>query len=77
MNTAEMIQNRVEEMCTHILFDYNGKACGIDPFSRSEIDIWYGDKGYTAKNITEVMTYPLFDGKPLVEIAEDIEDLEL
>lgn len=77
MNNAKLIQARLMEMCTHILFDYNKEHCGIDPLSKNEIDMWYGSKYYTAESIHDAMIYPLFDGKSITEIAEKVENLEL
>lgn len=77
MTKANLIKNRMCEMCTHIIFDYNNLPCGIDPLSKSRIDMWYGDKCYTAKSFDEAMEYPLFDGKSLKYIADKVENLEL
>lgn len=75
---ADDIKARLDEMATHILFDYNGKECGIDPLEYNKrYDVWYGESDYTAKSVDEVMAVPLFDGKCLNEIADKIENLEL
>ena len=54
-------------------FDYNGKNCGIDPFSDTEIDMWYGEKIETFGNVHDVFHSPFFDGKSLTEIFPDID----
>lgn len=77
MNTSKQIYNRLLEMCTHILFDYNGHNCGIDPLSKTTIDMWYGDIACTVSSVDEAMNYPLFNGKTINEISEDIKNLEL
>ena len=64
-------------MCTHILFEYNDKNCGLDPLARDEIDMWYGECCYTAKSFDEAMDYPLFDGKSLNQIADEVKNIEL
>lgn len=69
MNAAEL-RERIDSLCTHILFDYNEKDCGVDPFSHSEYDMWYGDKLETFTSIDDVMKTPFFDGKSLEDIAE-------
>ncbi len=28
--TAKDLKDRIESLCTHVLFDYNGKACGVE-----------------------------------------------
>lgn len=75
MNAAEL-KERIDSLCTHVLFDYNGRACGVDPFSHTEYDIWYGEKSATLHSIDEVMNMPFFDGKALKEIVGDIEHLD-
>lgn len=37
--TAKKIRDRIESLCTHVLFDYNGKACGVDPFDVGHFDM--------------------------------------
>lgn len=70
--SAEKIKARLDEMASHITFEYNGKACGVDPLSRTHYEMWYGDMGMVAKSLDEVMTTPFYDGKSLEEIAEEI-----
>lgn len=70
--TADEIRSRINEMCSHFTFEYNGKDCGVDPLSRTRFDMWYGDIQYTAKNIDEVMNTSIFEGKSLSEIPNDI-----
>lgn len=61
---------------SYIGFEYNGFNCGIDPFSSSHFDMWYGDEYYKAGSIDEVMSYPLFDGRSLTEIYYEISNLD-
>ena len=74
MTNIEMLRRMVEANVTHILFEYNGKDCGIDPFAPNDIDIWCGDKAKSCTSVDEVMNEPLFDGKSLNEIADEIAD---
>ena len=69
---AEVLRDRIDEMCTHILFEFNGKDCGIDPLSKEHIDMWCGQLMMTAKGIDEAMAAPFFDGKSLRELAGTI-----
>lgn len=71
------IKQRLSEMCTHILFNYNGVQCGIDHISPTRFDMWYGDKVYEAKNIESVMNAAIFNGKTLGEIIGNVHNLEL
>jgi hypothetical protein len=73
MTIAEKIREKLEEMQSHILFDYNNESCGIDPLSRSHFDMWYGDESYTVSSIDEVMSTPVFGGKALENIADEID----
>lgn len=75
MNITDL-KERIDSLCTHVLFEYNGKNCGVDPFSHEEYDMWYGDKEITVTSIEEVMETPLFDGKSLNEIFDNIINLE-
>ena len=77
MTTREELKDRISSLCTHVLFDYNGKNCGVDPIRKDHFDMWYGDECIEAHSIDEVMTTPLFDGKSLNEIVNRIYDVEL
>ena len=76
MNMSDKIKNRINEICSHFTFEYNGKPCGVDPYSKNDFDMWCGDSEFCAKSIDEVMDYPLFNGKSLTEIADDIEIID-
>ena len=69
-------RKRVESFISYIGFRYNGVDCGIDPFNANHFDMWYGDEYYKAESIDAVMNYPLFSGKSITEIFDNISDLE-
>ena len=71
------LKDRIAEIVTQITFTYNGKSCGVDPMSSTEIDMWYGDDFVTVGSIEEVMNTKLFDNKSLTDIFDDIDDLEM
>lgn len=73
MTVADKIKNRISECCTHFAFDYNGKSCGVDPFSGNKFDMWCGDKCVTVDNIEKVMNDNFFDGLSLAKIANKID----
>lgn len=75
--TAAYLRYRINSLIKHVLFDYKGIPCGVDPFSHKEFDVWYGDKAETMTSIDDVMNKPFFDGKSLTEIVPEIENLEL
>jgi hypothetical protein len=62
----------LEELVSHFLFEYNGKNCGIDPISRNEYHLWYGDHSKIVYSIEEVAQSRIWDGNILSEIFEDI-----
>ena len=70
---AEKVKDRIAELCTHFLFEYNGIYCGVDPFNKNKFEMWYDKDFHVAKSIDEVMTHPMFDGKSLEEICDKID----
>lgn len=74
--TAKEIRDRINSLCTHVLFDYNGKDCGVDPFNANRFDMWYGEHCMEVHSIDEVMQTPFFDGKALQDIADQINNFE-
>ncbi len=70
--TATEIKNRINALCSHFTFEYNGKACGIDPISHTRFEMWCGDDTFIAKSIDEVMDTSIFDGKALKDIPQNI-----
>lgn len=74
--TADEWRAEIDSLVSHILFSYHGKDCGVDPINRQHIDVWCGKDAITAKSVDEAMTYPLFEGKGLAEIVDEITDIE-
>ena len=74
--TAIELRDRIKSLCTHVLFDYNGKECGVDPFNAKHSDMWYGDTFMEAHSIDEVMKTPFFGGKALEDIVDQLENVE-
>lgn len=66
------IKNRICEIASHFTFTYNGKNCGVDPFSTDKFEMWCGENEQTVHNIDDVMDSKFFDGKSLNEIANEI-----
>lgn len=63
------------EFCD-IEFSFHGKDCGIEPIvenSHATYNVWCDDMLKTFKSANEVLDSPMFDGKSLREIAEDID----
>ena len=74
--TAIELRDRIKSLCTHVLFDYNGKECGVDPFNAKHFDMWYGDTFMEPHSIDEVMKTPFFGGKALENIVDQLENVE-
>lgn len=72
MITFDELYGYIDSHVSHVLFEYHGKDCGIDPFNDTEIDVWYGDKSETMTSIDDVFNLPFFDGKSLTEIFPEI-----
>lgn len=70
------VKKYLENLTSHIMFEYDGKNCGVDPLSLDKFDMWYGDKSMTAHSIEEVTDTKFFDGKSLEDIWDEITDLE-
>lgn len=76
MNDVYKIKKRINELCSHFTFEYNGVPCGIDPLSIDSFDMWYGEDFFNVKSVDEVMSYPLFGGKSLADITDNIKIIE-
>lgn len=74
---TEELKRRIESLCTHITFEFNGKDCGVDPFTRNDFDMWYGEEKMKAGSIDEVMYTPFFEGHALADIVDKIKNLDI
>lgn len=74
--TIADVKNYLASLTSHIMFEYDGKSCGVDPLSKNKFNMWYGSEGITANSIGEVMTTKFFNGKSLEDIWDDITELE-
>ena len=68
--SATDLKNRIESLVSHILFEYEGLSCGIDPINAGCIDLWCGEDSVRCKSVEEAMTIPLFGGKSLSDICQ-------
>ena len=75
MNIKEF-ENYINSLTSHFLFDFNNKKCGVDPLSKDEFDVWYGEELHTVKSVEEVMTIPIFDGSSLTQIFNKIKNVD-
>lgn len=54
--TIADVKNYLASLTSHIMFEYDGKSCGVDPLSKNKFNMWYGSEGITVNSIGEVMT---------------------
>lgn len=68
----KQLADRIASLSSHFLFNWHGKACGVDPLSRTEFDVWCGDDYATLHSVDEVMNISFFEGKALGDICAEI-----
>ena len=71
--TEDELRDRIENIITAATFVYKGRNCGIDPISREEIYVWYGNDSQTAESPEEALNMKLFDGKTAIELCGIVE----
>lgn len=74
--TISELKNHLTNLIGHVVFVYNGYSCGIEPLSLNKFDMWYGNDSITVDSIEKVMNEPLFNGKSLKDIWDDIANLD-
>ena len=67
--SAADLKNKIASLVSHILFEYEGLPCGIDPINASWIDLWCGEDFVRCQSVEEAMAVPLFGGKSLEDIC--------
>lgn len=72
MNNVDDLYGFVDSHASHVMFEYKGKSCGIDPFCDTNIDMWYGEKCETFTSIESVFSTPFFDGKTIADIFAEV-----
>ena len=63
-------------LTSHVLFQFHGKPCGVDPISKERYDVWCGSDSRTMDNLEQVLTTPMFDHQPLQKVFNQIQDIE-
>lgn len=71
--TAIDIKTRIASLTDDIQFCYNGNSCFINPYNKYRFELSYVDIDRVYTDIDDLMSDPIFDGKPLDEIAGEIE----
>lgn len=54
----------------HVIFDYAGEHCGVDPLAPDLFVAWCGDEEAEFKSVDELVECPFFKGKKLKEICD-------
>ena len=75
MKISDFIE-QVSSIAGCITFNYNGENCGVEPYSKNDFEIWYGENDVSVNSVDEVMNTKLFDGKSLIEIFNDITEID-
>ena len=74
--TIDELKDYLSACTSHVLFEYNGRSCGIDPLSQDEFDMWVGKNVMVARSAEEALNVKFFDGKSIKEIWDDVTELE-
>lgn len=67
-NLKELILSLTQD----IVFEYDGAVACINPWNETKIEVGYDDKMKTYDNIDDVMNDPIYHGKSLHEISEQL-----
>lgn len=67
-NLKELILSLTQD----IVFEYDGAVACINPWNETKIEVGYDDKMKTYDNIDDVMNDPIYHGKSLQEISEQL-----
>ena len=72
--TAIELRKRIESILTDVVFEYHGKAGCINPWNDHKFEVGFNNEIFrTYNNIEDVMKDPIYDGKCLNEIAEELD----
>nr|DAG52956.1 MAG TPA: hypothetical protein [Caudoviricetes sp.] len=67
-NLKELILSLTQD----VVFEYDGAVACINPWNAKKIEVGYDDKMKTYDNIDDVMNDPIYHGKSLQEISEQL-----
>lgn len=71
--TPKKLKDWITSLTQDIDFMYQGHECTINPFSRQDIAMAIDGDNKNYSSVEDLMSDPRFDGKPLNQIAEQIE----
>lgn len=70
--TINELKKRILSLTDGISLVWNDENIYIDPFSKTNIKVYYNDKEYSYTNIDELFDDDIYDDYTLSEIIKDI-----
>ena len=69
---AKNLKELILSLTQDVVFEYDGAVACINPWNEAKIEVGYDNKMKTYDNIEDVMNDPLYHGKSLQEISEQL-----
>ena len=66
------LKDLILSLTQDVVFEYDGAVACINPWNETKIEVGYDDKLKTYNNIDDVMNDPIYHGKSLQEISEQL-----
>ena len=66
------LKKQIMSLTQDITFEYHGKSACINPLAAEKFQVGFGDVAKTYTNIKDLIEDPLYDGKSLSQICEDL-----
>ena len=66
------LKKQIMSLTQDITFEYHGKSACINPWAADKFQVGFGDVAKTYTNIKYLIEDPLYDGKSLSQICEDL-----
>lgn len=71
--TAKDLRDEILSILNDVVFTYHGKTACINPFHEHKFEVGFGNEAIrTYEDIDDLMSDPIYDGKCLNEIADQI-----
>jgi hypothetical protein len=75
--TGEALRKFIKDAYSDVTFLYKHSYCCIVPEGKKEYSVGWSDTVKNYDNVDELMNDPMYDGKTLYEICDDITELEM
>lgn len=66
------LKKQILSLTQDITFDYHGKTACINPWSEDKFEVGFGDVAKIYSNIEDLMNDPLYGGKSLSQICNQL-----